>query len=142
MVPATLLTLGPQLSHPPGRKADQMNQRWRNQERADQHIQWDRVLRIDQGDKVCPSDIDGVVERKGCFMFLEWKTGAEKVSGGQMIMLKALAKKPGIKVVVLWGWEQEISHVQVIGHHQERVEVTPAQFISWFRGWWNWADSQ
>jgi hypothetical protein len=55
-----------------------------------------------------PCDIDMVVERKGKFLFAEWKRDnvngkAEKVTGGQRIMLQSLARKEGCTVLVIIG---------------------------------------
>lgn len=47
------------------------------------------------------SDIDGVIERRGHFLFLEGKREGEKLSLGQLIMLKALAALDPEKVTVL-----------------------------------------
>jgi hypothetical protein len=37
-----------------------------------------------------PSNIDGIVERNGKFLVMEWKRPNEKVSIGQQILLKEL----------------------------------------------------
>jgi hypothetical protein len=50
-----------------------------------------------------PSDIDGVVERNGVFLFLEWKHFLEDMNEGQKKMLVALAKKPDIFVLKIIG---------------------------------------
>ena len=50
-----------------------------------------------------PSNIDGIVERNGKFLVMEWKRPNEKVSIGQQILLKALSSKPGFTCVVING---------------------------------------
>ena len=47
-----------------------------------------------------PTNCDGIVERRGKFMFLEVKRG-EATSEGQRRMLVALAKQPGWTVLVV-----------------------------------------
>jgi hypothetical protein len=53
--------------------------------------------------KLCPSDIDMVLERKGWFLFGEWKRPGEEVSEGQRIMLRALHKVPRVTVLIIEG---------------------------------------
>jgi hypothetical protein len=50
-----------------------------------------------------PSNVDGIAERNGQFLILEWKRPQEKVSDGQRIMLQALAAKPSFMVVIIYG---------------------------------------
>ena len=50
-----------------------------------------------------PSNVDGILERNGQFLILEWKRLGEKVSEGQRIMLQALASKPSFMVVIIYG---------------------------------------
>ena len=53
--------------------------------------------------KVVPSNLDMVLERKGHFLFAEWKRDNEKVSKGQEILLKALSRLPNTTVLVVSG---------------------------------------
>lgn len=50
-----------------------------------------------------PSNVDGICERKGKFLIMEWKRPSEKVSEGQKILLKALASKDDFMVVIIYG---------------------------------------
>lgn len=50
-----------------------------------------------------PSNVDGILERNGHFLIMEWKRPGEKVSAGQRIMLQALASKPDFMVVIIYG---------------------------------------
>lgn len=50
-----------------------------------------------------PSNVDGICERKGKFLIMEWKRPSEKVSQGQKILLKALASKEDFMVVIIYG---------------------------------------
>ena len=54
-------------------------------------------------DKVLPSNIDGILERNGQFLVFEWKRKNEKISKGQEILLKALAKSKGFTVAIVCG---------------------------------------
>jgi hypothetical protein len=51
----------------------------------------------------CPSNIDGIAERKGKFLVMEWKRPNEKVSEGQRRLLQAFAKTPNFTVVIVQG---------------------------------------
>jgi len=53
--------------------------------------------------KVLPSNLDMVLERKGHFLFGEWKRDGEKISKGQEILLKALSGLPKATVLVVSG---------------------------------------
>ena len=53
--------------------------------------------------KIVPSNLDMVLERKGHFLFGEWKRDGEKISKGQEILLKALSGLPKTTVLVING---------------------------------------
>ena len=53
--------------------------------------------------KVVPSNLDMVLERKGKFLVAEWKRDNEKISIGQEILLKNLAKKDDFYVLIING---------------------------------------
>ena len=50
-----------------------------------------------------PSNLDMVYERNGKFLIGEWKRGNEKLSIGQELLLKALARMPNIDVLIICG---------------------------------------
>jgi len=52
------------------------------------------------------SDIDMIYERNGKFLIGEWKKKGEKVSQGQEILLKALAKTPNFIVLLITGYSE------------------------------------
>jgi hypothetical protein len=58
---------------------------------------------ISSNPKVMPSNIDMVFERRGYFLFGEWKREGETMSYGQKIVLVNLAKLPRTKVLVITG---------------------------------------
>lgn len=55
--------------------------------------------------RIHPTDVDClfVVERKGRFLWIEWKEEAEIVSDGQKILMDQLSYVPGFTVLVLRG---------------------------------------
>ena len=52
---------------------------------------------------IVPSNLDMVIERKGHFLFAEWKRDGERLSQGQEILLKQLAKVPNHTVLIVHG---------------------------------------
>lgn len=50
-----------------------------------------------------PSNVDGICERNGKFLIMEWKRPKEKVSKGQKYLLQSLAKKEDFMVVIIYG---------------------------------------
>ncbi len=56
--------------------------------------------------KLMPSNVDFILERRGQFLFGEFKRPEEQISGGQKILLEALSKKSGFKVFVATGWNE------------------------------------
>ena len=50
-----------------------------------------------------PSNVDGIAERNGHFLIMEWKRDAEKVSEGQKRLLQALASNSRFMVVIIYG---------------------------------------
>ena len=52
---------------------------------------------------ILPSNVDGILERNGKFLVLEWKRDEEELSTGQHILLKQLAATPGFTVILVYG---------------------------------------
>lgn len=50
-----------------------------------------------------PSNIDGILERNGQFIVMEWKREGEKFSKGQEILLRALSKTPCFTLLIITG---------------------------------------
>lgn len=53
--------------------------------------------------RIEPTDIDGIVERCGLFLFIECKSPGVPIGTGQDIMHKALVNTGVVTVVRLWG---------------------------------------
>lgn len=58
---------------------------------------------IPSNPKLLPSNLDMVIERFGHFLIGEWKRPNEKISMGQEILLKRLATKEDIVVLLIEG---------------------------------------
>ena len=95
----------------------------------------------------CPSDLDGIAERNGKFLILEWKRPGEKVSKGQQYMLQALAGKQDFIVLIVIGDTdnginiKEFFLVQAMGSCI-KVGGTKQEFINYYKQWFEWADDK
>jgi hypothetical protein len=61
---------------------------------------------IDTNKSFACSDLDMIYERKGKFLIGEWKKKGEEISGGQLILLKALANTPDFFVLLITGYSE------------------------------------
>ena len=94
-------------------------------------------------------DIDGVVERNGHFLLLEWKTNGGTLHQGQRILLSKFTEK-GKKflAVVVFGPVNptSITELQIIpyvlGEAKPAETVTLEQLQAKVRKWYEWADSR
>lgn len=50
-----------------------------------------------------PSNVDGIAERNGRFLMMEWKRPGEKISTGQKILLQSLSLTPRFTVIIING---------------------------------------
>jgi hypothetical protein len=66
---------------------------------------------IESNPKLMPSNVDFILERRGKFLFGEFKKPDEEMSLGQNILLQALSRKPGFKVFIAVGWNEGTSLV-------------------------------
>lgn len=66
---------------------------------------------IPSNPKLLPSNVDFILERRGKFLFGEFKRPDEDLSVGQKILLEALSRKPGFNVFIATGWNEGTSLV-------------------------------
>jgi hypothetical protein len=59
-----------------------------------------------------PSNVDGIAERNGHFLIMEWKRPGERASEGQKRLLQALAATPKFMVVVIIGDTDNGTNIQ------------------------------
>lgn len=62
---------------------------------------------VESNKKAIPSNLDGVMERNGYFLFMEWKREGESSSLGQSILLHQLAKLERVFVIIVHGYSDE-----------------------------------
>jgi hypothetical protein len=92
-----------------------------------------------------PSNVDGIAERKGKFLVMEWKRQNEKSSKGQQYLLRSLAAQPNFIVVIIRGntdngvnmgnyyLVQPQGGCILIGNGFE-------SFKAYYKQWYEWAD--
>jgi len=69
-----------------------------------EHVDYGFMLGwLESNKKAIPSNLDGVMERNGFFLFMEWKREGEKSSLGQSILLCQLAKLERVFVIIVHG---------------------------------------
>lgn len=89
--------------------------------------------------KIRPSDIDGVVERRGHFLILEKKPCGYVFRGGQSILYEALAALPKFTILILRGKGQAVSTMQEWG--KEETSCTWENVCVFCRKWFQNANS-
>ena len=87
-----------------------------------------------------PSNIDMIVERKGKFLFGEWKRDGEDMKTGQKILLKALAKQH--HVLVITGYvdtKPNISLVQLLDNRGMLIKLgtDESTLVKFLQDWYN-----
>jgi hypothetical protein len=112
------------------------------------HIDYGFLYGIDKtSPKFVPSDIDGVIERNGVFLFLEWKQFLEDMQEGQEKMLMALAKKPDVFVVKIIGhttYETPVIEQFSLIKNNKWVSqgTTLEQFYEFYKRWLTYATNK
>lgn len=93
-----------------------------------------------------PTDIDGVVEINGSFLFLEEKGPGVPLQFGQMLMFRRLAERPNVTVVVFRpmtaGTYDDGLEIYVLPKPAMWEPVTAAQFKARIKAWADRADSR
>ena len=90
------------------------------------------------GGAIRPSDIDGIIERKGHFLVLEKKPKGYEFRGGQKILFGQLAGLPKFTVVILRGDGQAVDSMQVWGQAEQACSL---QHIRDFcQAWYEYAN--
>ena len=100
------------------------------------------------GGRIEMSDLDGVVERRGNVLFLEWKTSRGQVSEGQDRLFRALtANHQNQSVVVVWGPPHPAASTMITsvmyrgGERGQPKKRTLHDLQEMFRRWYAAADA-
>ena len=105
----------------------------------------DLVGVIPENPKLLPSNVDMMLERSGKFLVGEWKRPHEKLSLGQEILLKALARQQNFIVLLITGDTDEGMYIEKF----ERLRADGAyeikgknvsEFKQWLVKWYGWVN--
>lgn len=102
-------------------------------------INWGKVLATTKAGVVYPTDVDGMLERCGHFLALEWKHySVQEIPKGQDITYRKLAALPEFTCLYVFGdydtWR--VHKVLKIGQHDKPVETTNEHLLWYMRKWW------
>ena len=101
---------------------------------------------IPSNPKFLPSNVDGIAERNGKFLVMEWKRPNEKISKGQEFLLKALAKTPNFVVIIIIGDTdngmniERFYYLQPIGKNV-LIGTSMQEFKDYYTFWYEWANN-
>ena len=91
-----------------------------------------------------PSNLDMIFERKGKFLIGEWKRPNEKISKGQEILLKSLAKQENFVVLIVQGdtdGEMVVNKFWRVKDDKCNLQGESADDLKDFMNqWYEWAD--
>jgi hypothetical protein len=92
-----------------------------------------------------PSNVDGIAERNGHFLILEWKRPGEKMSEGQKRLLQALAANSKFMVVVIIGDTDNGTNIQEYWQYTQdgkpfKCGMGFESFKEWYRLWYEFAN--
>jgi len=93
-------------------------------------------------EKIAMSDIDGVVEINGHFLFMEWKGDGGKLSTGQHILLQRLTTlSDKVVAYVVYGDSQTMQVHKVTRYYRgnsKDYDMQLEQLMEQFRNWGKW----
>jgi hypothetical protein len=92
-----------------------------------------------------PSNVDGICERKGRFLVMEWKRPKETVSVGQKMLLQSLAALPNFIVLIIIGNTDEqtvIDKFYLVQPQGRCIHVGNGfdSFKQYYSEWYAWAN--
>jgi hypothetical protein len=103
---------------------------------------WDwGILKGCFGDKISPTDVDGLVERKGYFLLLEAKKVGTPLKYAQELLhrrLREIQPPNRFTTVVIWGHPGSPVEMQVNGG--QKKPITLGDFRDMCARWYTWAD--
>lgn len=81
-----------------------------------------------------PTDMDGLVERKGKFLLIETKSPNKAVPEGQAIMFNHLLKTGVFTIIVVWGETDKPEYLLVWGSKRQKTDLQGfrAEVIKWY----------
>jgi hypothetical protein len=92
--------------------------------------------------KIKPTDVDGFVERKGKFLWLETKAPGAEVPYGQQLTFNALIKTGIFTVFIIWGTTNAPQEIQIMTYLGKcRKEMCSLEKLRDLTSrWYRWVD--
>ena len=120
------------------------NLRWKCDERGCYTAQlpnWDEDIKcFPRG--IQPTDIDGMVEIHGKFLFIEEKGAGVNMGVGQSLAFRRLSQLPGVSVILKRPKDTGLELAVVTGDNAKNWEtVTVDEYHDRLRRWADWAQS-
>ncbi len=123
---------------------------FRNAKRKQRGMEWKFLGGcFDYG--IMPTDIDGVIERNGRYLFFEEKTPGIELETGQYRLFNDLNKQWGATIFIVWG-NTEIPYVKELeiwrpfgkcnkhGEGRERIQADIDLLRTKCNAWFRWVD--
>ena len=90
-----------------------------------------------------PTDIDGLVERKGKFLFIETKRNGVAIPTGQEIMYNGLINTGAFTVLVIWGDNGDPKRIRLITSKVQKIyeNTNLDQLRDIVSQWYEYADN-
>jgi hypothetical protein len=94
--------------------------------------------------KIKVSDVDGIVERKGKFIFIECKSHNAPITQGQAIMHNSLIKTGVFTVLLIWGDANKPTKMKAMGKNwnKEFSIATLDDIHSFVERWFAYVDNK
>lgn len=106
------------------------------------HWDWGFVNDILPGN-CAVSDTDGITDYRGHILVLETKLPNTPLPKGQEILLRNLAAKPDMTIIIVWGYPQKPERIRLLhGKHDAVYEVDTASFLGFVERWRDYALSK
>ncbi len=90
--------------------------------------------------RIEPTDLDGVVERRGNVLVLETKKPGQSIPRGQEILFDALVEKHSFTILILWGQRNQPQRMQV-WKRGDSFPVDEQAVKAYVQRWFSWADA-
>lgn len=108
------------------------------------HWEWDWLAGCFGDGLISPTDVDGMVERRGHFLFIETKMPGAELPEGQRAALERLVSKlgPWARLMVLYGEKDQPTAAQIFrrGKWSEKHAADIFRVREFARRWYEMAD--
>ncbi len=85
--------------------------------------------------RIKPTDVDGLIERRGKFLLIEAKSPGVTIPTGQSIMFDSLLKTGVFTIIVVWGQSNNPERLQIWGNRPitANLEIFREKVTQWYK---------